>query len=136
MERMPSQLQSDLVNAFLDQFEHDEGWSVGFIHAEFPDPESGIGPFCQAFLVRRPADPDKPDYVALDWPIVSALIALQAGYAEIGQAPQQIDIEIEAGDGRYRIEFSDEPSSRLAGQADPLAKDRLLRRYRDIVSRS
>ena len=133
MQPQLAQLQDDVVNAFLDEFEADEGWTRGFIHAEFELSEDVPVSLAEAFLVRKNPDPDRPDYVPLGYPVLRALEALHAGCRQAGQGFAQLDLLIASQDGRYRFEFSHRPSRRLAGVEDPDADSYLAERYAKLL---
>ena len=136
MEPGLSDLQAGVVNAFLDQFEADPDWSTGFVYADYANARDGAGPLCKAFLVRRPPDPERPDYVALEWATIAALIALQKGYTRAGQAFEHLDLEIEAADGRYRFHFGRDGALPGAEQDGALKSGQLLQRYQEMIARS
>ena len=129
-------LQDRVANAFLDQFEDDPDWVTGFVHADFSDGSGDVGPVCKAFLVRRPPDRELPDYVPLEWATIEALIGLQKGYACNGEAVDQLDLEIEAADGRYRFQFYRGTAQAADGHDSPSATGYLLQRYCAILARS
>ncbi len=133
MEASLAQLQADVVNAFLDEFEERSGWSKGFVHAEFALVEDVPQLLAEAFLVPDQPDPVRPDYVPLGWPVLRALEALCVGYAREGQAFAQLDLLVAAPDGRYRFTFSREPSLRLAGKPDAAAESYLADRYAELL---
>lgn len=129
-------LHDRVANAFLAQFEDDPDWVIGFVHADFSDVSGDVGPVCKAFLVRRPPDPELPEYVPLEWATIEALIGLQKVYASNDEAFDQLDLEIEAADGRYRFQFYRATAQPADGQDSPTATGHLLQRYRAILARS
>jgi hypothetical protein len=129
-------LQDRVVNAFLDQFEDDPDWTIGFVHADFSDASGDFGPVCKAFLVRRQPDPERPDYVPLQWATIEALIGLQKGYASNDEAFDQLDLEIEAGDGRYRFQFYRDTAPPAGGSGSRSGAGHLMQCYREILARS
>jgi hypothetical protein len=133
MQPQLAQLQADVVNAFLDEFEVDEGWTRAFIHAEFELIEDTPLSLAEAFLVRTDPDPERPDYISLGYQVLSTLEALHAGYRQAGQGFAQLDLLIASPDGRYRFEFSTQPSRRLAGERDPDADTYLTERYCELL---
>ena len=133
MQPQLAQLQADVVNAFLDELEGDEGWTRGFIHAEFERAEDTPLSLAEAFLVRNNPDPDRPEYISLGYPVLRALEALHEGYRLAGHGFAQLDLLIASHDGRYRFEFSPRPSRRLAGEHDPEADTYLAERYADLL---
>lgn len=128
-----AQLQADVVNAFLDEFEDRPGWTKGFIHAEFAVIGDTPQSLAEAFLVGERAGAAGPEHVPLGWPVLRALEALWTGHARAGQGFAQLDLLVAAPDGRYHFAFSSEPSLRLAGKPDPAAEIYLAERYAEIV---
>jgi hypothetical protein len=123
-----------VINAFLDSAEDDGVWRHAFIHAEFGLDEMAGRALFEAFLVRSPADPEKPDYHLLAADVEMALMALHGAYCRAGQPFARLDLTIAAPDGRYRFEFGQQPSDRLAGRRDADADAYLLRRYAALIA--
>ena len=136
MEPANIALQERVVNAFLDQFEDDPDWVIGFVHADFSDQSGDFGPVCKAFLVRREPDPERPDYVPLEWATIEALIALHKEYGSNDEAFGQLDLEVAAGDGRYRFRFYRDAARPSGGQDNSPGAEHLLRSYRAILART
>lgn len=131
-----TQLQADVVNAFLDEFEEDADWVTGFVHAEFSLSGGTPQSLVEAFLIRSAPDPKCPDFVPIGWPTIKALEALHVGYRAAGQPFERLDLQIAAPDGRYRFEFSQQPSLRLAGEPDPAAESDLAERYAALLRKA
>jgi hypothetical protein len=127
------ELQNALVNALLDDVEVADDWRKAFLHAEFKDVAEQVEILAEAFVVPAEPTPQRPPLLFLSSPVLRALEALYFGYRDMGQKFAQLDVTVAAPDGRYRFEFSDEPSLRLAGDSDPAASTRLADRYADLL---
>ncbi|WAS89743.1 hypothetical protein [Nannocystis punicea] len=126
--------QSEVVTAFMDSLEPELSWRRAFIHAEFPADDPDAMSLTEAFLVLARPDPARPHWLPLEFPVIAALERLYRDYLAAGQGFTQLDLSIAAPDGKYRFEFSRDPSPRLNGQRDPDAEPRLLRRYADLLA--
>lgn len=127
------QLQNDLVNVFLDDVERVHDWRKGFLHAEFKDAGQQVESLTEAFVVPAEPTPQPPPLILVSSAVMTALEALYFGYRDAGQGFMQLDLTVTAPDGRYRFQFSSEPSLRLGGERDPAAATRLTDRYADLL---
>lgn len=130
-----TEAQHRLVNAVLDMVEGDPGWRHMFIHAEFIGSGPMLRSLVESFVVRQPPDPGGRAPAPVDEPVLAAIEALHAAYDAAGQGFTALDLTVDAPDGRYRFEFGQEPSLRLAGEADPGAIKRLDARYVALARR-
>ncbi len=124
--------QNKLVNAVLDVVEDEPDWRRAFLHAEFAGSGDMLRSIVESFIVRNPPDPRQRDPLMLAASALDAIEELHAAYTAAGQGFARLDLTIEAPDGRYRFEFGNDPSLRLAGEADPAAAAYLDKRYAEL----
>ncbi|PCC74086.1 hypothetical protein SAMN02745121_07515 [Nannocystis exedens] len=126
--------QGQVVNAFMDSLAPGLSWRKAFIHAEFGAEDALAQSLTEAFLVLARPDPARPHSLPLESAVMQALEHLHRDYRAAGHGFHQLDLILDAPDGRYRFEFSHTPSLRLSGQRDPDARPRLARRYAALLA--
>ena len=130
------QLTDDLVNALLDDVELVPEWRQAFLHAEFRDAGDQVESLAEAFVVRAEPAPQRPPLMLLQSPVMTALEALYRAHRDAGMGFAQLELTVTAPDGRYSLQFSNEPSLRLAGEQDAAAATRLADRYAELLLES
>jgi hypothetical protein len=126
-----AQCQSELVDAVLDGIERDD-WILAYLHSEFRDDEGFLVHFEQGFLVVKTPGGVQREPLPVESGAALAMEQMHAVYHEAGHGFSRLDLLVEA-DGPYRFDLDDTPSLVLAGEADPDRRDRLDRRFAELV---
>jgi len=126
-------LTDDLVNALLDDVELVPDWRKAFLHAELRDAGDQVESLAEAFVMGAEPTLQRPPLILLTSPVMTALEALYFAHRNGGTGFAQLELTVTAPDGRYRVQFSNEPSLRLAGERDPEAASRLTDRYAELL---
>ena len=126
-----AECQSELVNALLDGVGRDD-WILAYLHSEFRDDDGFLVHFEQGFFVVRTPGGVQREPLPIEAEAALAMERMHAVYHEAGHGFSRLDLLVEA-DGPYRFDLDDTPSLVLAGEADPERRDRLDRRFAELV---